>query len=344
MCQFIPNYITKHILKNAPINIKNNFTASLLSHKNKVVNNIVGIKNTKQSNSINRSIFNAENEYALPGTLARKENDPKVNNKEVDDAYDFSGLTYSFFKQTFNRNSIDDKGMELISTVKYGEKYPNAYYNGRQIVLGDGDGEIFNSFVLLDIIAHEWSHGTTNHTADLDYFSQSGALNESFSDIFGVCVRHKLLNQEAKKASWVIGEGIFTPEIKGKGIRDMKNPGTAFDDVLIGKDRQPSTMKDYYYGDDDNQGVHINSSIPNKIFANFAINIGGYSFDKSAKIWYEVLTTKLNSSSNFQDMVNGLQDIVIENYGVGIELKALREACRSVGLFPRPTIFKQIGF
>ena len=139
-----------------------------------------------------------------------------------------------------------DQGLPLAGTVHYGQEYQNAFWNGEQMVFGDGDGEIFNRFTIaLDVIAHELAHGVTESEAGLVYFNQSGALNESVSDVFGILVKQYQLKQTAAEADWIIGAGLLTDRIKGKGLRSMAEPGTAYDDPTLGKDPQPGHMRDY---------------------------------------------------------------------------------------------------
>lgn len=139
--------------------------------------------------------------------------------------------------------------------------------SGQQMVVGDGDGKIFNRFTIaLDVAAHELTHGVTKNAAGLMYFQQSGALNESISDVFGSLVKQFHLQQTANQADWIIGEGLLTKGIKGCGLRSMSAPGTAYDDPLPGKDPQPADMDHHIDTHDDNGGVHLNSGIPNHSF------------------------------------------------------------------------------
>ena len=116
------------------------------------------------------------------------------------------------------------------------------------------------------MVAHELSHGVTETEAGLIYFEQSGALNESLSDVFGSLVKQYYLKQTADRADWLIGEGLLAAGINGKGLRSMSEPGTAYDDPLLGKDPQPAHMKDFIKTREDNGGVHLNSGIPNRAF------------------------------------------------------------------------------
>lgn len=264
-----------------------------------VTNTIMSVSEQKQ-----RRIYDAKNKSTLPGKLVRTEGDPSVDDPAVNEAYDGAGWTYDLYKDVYGRNSVDDKGMTLDSTVHYSEKYDNAFWNGNQMVYGDGDGKIFNRFTIaIDVIGHELTHGVTQYTAKLEYQDQSGALNEHISDVFGSIVKQYSLKQNTKQADWLIGYGLFMPKIHGIALRSMKAPGTAYDDPLIGKDPQPGTMQDYNDTSEDNGGVHINSGIPNRAFYLIATDIGGYSWDKAGKIWYKTLDL-LNANSTFEDMAS----------------------------------------
>jgi Zn-dependent metalloprotease len=208
----------------------------------------------------------------------------------VDEAYDGLGATFDLFWEAYERNSIDDEGMPLNATVHFGEDYNNAFWDGQRMVFGDGDGDLFNRFTIaIDIIGHELAHGVTQDEAQLVYFFQPGALNESVSDVFGSLVKQRSLNQTAGEADWLIGQGLFTENINGVALRSMREPGTAYDDPLLGKDPQPGHMRDFRYTFQDNGGVHINSGIPNRAFYLAATNIGGYAWEKAGRIWYETL-------------------------------------------------------
>jgi Zn-dependent metalloprotease len=193
----------------------------------------------------------------------------------------------------YGRNSIDDEGMHLDATVHYGHDYDNAFWNGQQMVFGDGDGDLFNRFTAsLDVIAHELAHGVTGDEAKLVYVGQAGALNESLSDVFGSLVKQYARKQTADKADWLIGEGLFTAKVRGVALRSMKAPGTAFDDPILGRDPQPATMADYVRTSADNGGVHTNSGIPNHAFYLAATALGGYAWERAGRIWYETLRDK----------------------------------------------------
>jgi Zn-dependent metalloprotease len=281
-----------------------------------------------------RTIFDAKNGTTLPGTLVRGEGDPASNDPAVNEAYDGSGATYDFYYELFERNSIDDRGLRLDSTVHYEQNYDNAFWNGDQMVYGDGDGQIFQRFTkAIDVIAHELTHGITQYEANLMYWGESGALNESMSDVFGSLVKQRVLNQTAEEADWIIGEGLFTPNVQGVGIRSMKEPGTAYNDPVLGKDPQPATYQNRYRGNEDNGGVHINSGIANRAFYIAATEIGGYAWEKAGKIWYTALTDRLRQRSNFKRAATVTLEIAGTLYGEGsAEQNAVRKGWQTVGV------------
>jgi len=240
-----------------------------------------------------RDVYDARRRETLPGEQVRYEGQPSNGDVAVDEAYDYLGITHDFFWQTWQRNSIDNKGLILSGTVHYGEEYQNAFWNGQQMVFGDGDGEIFNRFTIaIEVVAHELSHGVTETEAGLIYFSQAGALNESVSDVFGSLVKQYQLQQTADQASWLIGEGLLAEGINGRGLRSMAEPGTAYDDPLLGKDPQPAHMKKYIKTREDNGGVHLNSGIPNRAFYLAATAVGGYAWETTGYAWYDTICDK----------------------------------------------------
>lgn len=285
--------------------------------------------------SAHRSIYTAKNTETLPGTLVRAEGAPKSNDVCVDEAYDGLGATFEFYLEIFHRNSIDDAGMALTGTVHYGDQYDNAFWNSQQMVFGDGDGTLFNRFTIsLDVIGHELTHGVTEHTAGLAYSGQPGALNESVSDVFGSLIKQYTLKQTADKADWLIGEGLLAKGVKGVALRSMKEPGTAYDDPVLGKDPQPADMRHYVQTTQDNHGVHINSGIPNRAFCLAALDIGGYAWEKAGRIWYETLNdSHIKPNTNFK----AFSKLTVSNanrlYGASsAEAKAVSKAWNTVGV------------
>ncbi len=281
-----------------------------------------------------RTVYDAGNRYELPGRLVRSENSRKSRDAAVNEAYDGSGETYDLYWKIYRRNSIDGRGMRIDSTVHYGEGYDNAFWDGTQMVYGDGDGGIFQRFTKApDVIAHELTHGVNQFTASLQYQGQPGALSESFADVFGSLVKQYSRGEAAGEADWLIGAELFMPGINARGIRSMKAPGTAYDDPLLGKDPQSGHMSGYVSTDEDNGGVHLNSGIPNRAFYEAAMRLKGRAWEKAGWIWYRALTDKLRPDSGFRDAVTNTVTAAGELFGRNSrEQKAVRTAWSSVGL------------
>ncbi|MDE8557109.1 M4 family metallopeptidase [Pantoea vagans] len=248
-----------------------------------------GVK-TAAGGHVEREIYDAQSQETLPGKLIRQEGQPGNDDVAAEEAWDYLGVTYDFFWQAYQRNSLDGQGLKLLGTVHYGEKYQNAFWNGQQMVFGDGDGEIFNRFTIaIDVVAHELAHGVTENEAGLIYFEQAGALNESLSDVFGSLVKQFSKKQRADEADWIIGEGLLAKGINGRGLRSMSEPGTAYDDPMLGKDPQPAHMDHYVKTREDNGGVHINSGIPNRAFYLAAKALGGHAWEQAGYAWYDTV-------------------------------------------------------
>jgi Zn-dependent metalloprotease len=337
-CTIVPPYLLRSILLNGDSAQKSLAWSTLtdseqLRGERRILTAIATLTSIPVGRK-RRSVYDAHHGYELPGKLARSEGKPASKDPRVNEAYAGAGITYDLFNKIFLRNSIDDRGMRIDSTVHYGESYDNAFWNGRQMVYGDGDGSIFGPFTkALDVIGHELMHGITQYEAGLNYRGQSGALNESLSDVFGSLVKQYGKRQTALEADWLIGENLFLPGIKAKGIRSMKDPGTAYDDPVLGKDPQPGHMDEYIQTEDDNGGVHLNSGIPNRAFYELAVRLKGYAWEKAGKIWYKTLTDKLRPASKFHDAMTMTVSAAAELYGVNsLEQKAVREAWGEVGI------------
>ena len=255
-----------------------------------------------------RSIHDAENTRNLPGRSVREEGDPPTGDVEADRVYDGFGATWDLYFDIYGRDSYDDAGATLTGTVHFDRDYNNAFWDGSQMVFGDGDGVLFTSFTsAIDVMAHELTHAVTSHESDLVYRDQSGALNESLSDVFGSLVKQRAASpqQTADQADWLIGAGILGPDINGVALRSMKAPGTAYDDPVLGKDPQPAHMDDFVDTSDDNGGVHINSGIPNHAFFRFATALGGFAWEQAGKVWYDAsIDDALAFDASFQDFAD----------------------------------------
>lgn len=280
-----------------------------------------------------RTIYDAHHTETLPGTPVRAEGQPPTADPAVTQAYDGLGDTFVFYRDIFDRNSIDDQGLPLLASVHVGVQWDNAEWNGEQMLFGDGDGKLFGSFTSsLDVIGHELTHGVTQYEAHLVYLGQSGALNESLSDCFAVMVKQYKLGQTADQADWLIGAELLLPGFHGKALRSMLAPGTAYDDPVLGKDPQPANMSGYVSTTQDSGGVHINSGIPNKAFATLATALGGHSWDKAGRIWYDALRDpRVMPQTRFAGFAKATVRAAQHDFG-DAEVTAVRAAWSGVGV------------
>ncbi|WP_406344610.1 M4 family metallopeptidase [Streptomyces sp. NBC_00648] len=281
-----------------------------------------------------RTIYDARHGTALPGRKVRGEGDKPVKDATVNRAYAGLGATFELYLKAYGRSSIDGGGMPLDATVHFDADYNNAFWDGEQMVFGDGDRQIFLDFTIpVDVIGHELTHGVTQHTANLTYFGQPGALNESMSDVFGSLIKQYTLDQDAHQADWLIGQGLLAPAVTGTALRSMKAPGTAYDDDVLGKDPQPATMDHYITTGRDNGGVHLNSGIPNHAFYLVAETLGGKAWERAGQIWYDVLTGgELGKQALFADFARLTAAAARARYGEGGELQAVLKAWSQVGV------------
>jgi len=347
ICSILPPHILKKMTESDLHRERALRTIALTEHargRRSILGMMLG---SVPTGTLRRTIYDAQTTERLPGTFVRGEGDPETNDVAVTEAYEYSGNTYDFYQKVFGRNSVDNNGLRLDSTVHYSQQYDNAFWDGRQMIYGDGDGVLFNRFTLdLDVIGHELTHGVTQNTAGLEYAGQSGALNESMSDVFGTMVKQWVLWQSVEQADWLIGAGLFTTAVNGVALRSMKDPGSAYNDPQIGKDPQPKFMKDYVNTTDDNGGVHINSGIPNYAFFLAATSIGGNVWEKTGKIWYETLTKRLSPKSDFQSAADGTASAAGDLFGQNSnEQQAVIDAWTRVGIKPAsaPSIMKTLG-
>ncbi|KKY02898.1 MULTISPECIES: M4 family metallopeptidase [Paraclostridium] len=270
-----------------PLNItedNGNFQMIDSTHKGKITT--IGFESFQGDNIIGNVISNIKNFFD--------------QDKAAVDAHYFTNQVYNYYKDTHNRESYDGNGGDINSYIhvpdpEYGGNWSNAAWTGAEMIYGDGDQKTENSFTAAnDVIAHEITHGVTSSSADLVYQYQPGALNESFSDVFGYFV---------DSDDWQMGEDLYkTP---GEAIRDLQDPT---------KHGQPANMKDYknysiYY---DRGGVHINSGIPNKAAYNTITKIGK---EKAEKVYYRALTQYLTRQSQFKDAKSSLIQSAKDLYG-----------------------------
>ncbi|MGI8813706.1 MAG: M4 family metallopeptidase [Pseudonocardia sp.] len=263
-----------------------------------------------------------------PGPVIRAEGQPVVADATVNQAYDGFGDTYRFYWEVLQRDSIDDQGMPIHGLMHFDNSYNNAFWDGAgHMFFGDGDGRLFLDFTKgTDVIGHELTHGVTQYTANLVYSGESGALNESISDVFGSMIKQYALGQTVDQADWLIGADVVGPELE-HALRSMKEPGTANK-----YDHQPSDMDGYVVTIRDHGGVHTNSGIPNRAFYLAAAGIGGKSWEKAGSIWYAALNdATLTPNTRFKGFAHATIQAAKSAYGpTSAPAKAVTDAWRTV--------------
>ncbi|KAH6612368.1 hypothetical protein C7974DRAFT_476270 [Boeremia exigua] len=286
---------------------------------------------------LKRVIYDGKNTPGLPGILARKEGAPRTLDRQVNNVYDGIGITLKFFHTVHGRKSITGEGGTFPATVHHDSDtanplgYNNAFWDGvSQFAFGDGDGIIFDHFAdSLDVVAHEVTHAITQYSAGINYEKQSGGLNESISDVFAALVEQWQFHQTAADADWLTGQNLFPIAVKGAALRDIANPGTAYNDPILGRDLQIAHFSQY----NDSLDVHYTSGIPNRAFYLTAIGFGGYAWLKAGKIWYDTLTDPRVKKSiiTFKEWADVTVDHATRLYGVAGAL-IVRGAWVSVGV------------
>ncbi|AGM28438.1 Putative metalloprotease [Mycobacteroides abscessus subsp. massiliense] len=271
-------------------------------------------------------VFDCRQTTSLPGVAVA---DPATSkDATAQRAFDETAAVAQFYRNCFGRNSVDNAGMTLVSSIHYGVKYSNAFWNGSQMAYGDGDGQIFLDFTKSnDVIGHELTHGVTQFTAGLDYENEAGALNESVSDVFGSMFRQWQAQQSADKADWLIGKDILGPRALAKGytcLRDMADP--AAEHCLS---PQPSHYRDYVPGSDPHEG----SGIPNHAFYLAATKYGSHSWEAVGTVWYQALTSpKATKNMTFKAFAKLTRQIAAGRTGADSPQAAIDEAWTEVGL------------
>lgn len=270
------------------------------------------------------------------------------------DAHFGAQKTYDYFLNVHSRNGIDGSGgpgyftsidgvtVLVSSLVHYSTSYNNAFWNSSYMTYGDGDGSTFSPLVSLDICGHEMTHGITERSAGLTYSGESGALNESFSDVFGAMVELYATGSTTPTANtWKLGEAAYTPATSGDALRYLDNPHAASNKGYTSDD-DPDHYAERYTGSSDNGGVHINSGIPNKVFYLVAVGgthhrsgvtVTGIGVTNAAKIWYKALTSYMNSSTNFAGAKTATLNAATALFGTGsTQYNAVQAAWTAVGV------------
>jgi thermolysin metallopeptidase-like protein len=268
-------------------------------------------------------------------TLARGEGDAATGDAAVDETYDAMGAFFNFFLEVFDRRSLDDEGAPLEAVVHYGSSFSNAWWDGQRLIVGDGDAKLFNGFYSCpEVLAAELSHGVIARETQLSYDGESGALSQSIGQVFGLLVKQHALKQDVESADWLVGAGLFLPEVNAKALFSMAAPGSAYDDPSLGKDPQPAHMSDYVKTEADNGGIHTNAGIPNHAFYLVATALGGNAWERSGRIWYEALCASGESQAiGFRQFAESTLAAARRMYGArSKELKAVRQAWTEVGV------------
>lgn len=262
-------------------------------------------------------VYTAQNREVEPGTRLPDLSDPRA--KEAN-----TGLVAMFKLLATVGDATFDQG--CVATVHYGRDYDNAFWDGQQMVFGDGDRRYFNPFTIdLDIAAHELGHGVTGDL--LNYEGQSGALNESISDCYGAVSRQLALGLSLDDpTAWLIGAKLFTPRVSGVALRHMLHPGTAYKDATLGKDDQPADMSGYFNTTGDNGGVHTNSGIPNRAFALASIALGS-SVD-ALRIWRGALHSVNDPDCTFAHFAQA----TVDHSSAKEDALKIRDAWNTVGI------------
>ncbi|MEE8523406.1 MAG: M4 family metallopeptidase, partial [Thermoanaerobaculia bacterium] len=203
-----------------------------------------------------------------------------------------------------------------VATVHYHRNYNNLFWNGSQLAVGGGDGEVFGNLASSPtMIGRGLANGVVQFTAGFRPLGQQGALAVHFADVFGVLFEQWLKRQPVEQATWLIGADVLEPELRGAALRSLKAPGTAFrDPKLGGKDVQPDHMDDYVETAADQGGIHINSGIPNRAFYVTATTLGGYAWERAGRIWYLSLL-ELQPGTGFRDFANRTYAVATKEFG-----------------------------
>jgi Zn-dependent metalloprotease len=334
-CQIIPPDLLYEFIKKGSSEEKDKAIHTLelsesLRTQRSILSRIHGLRVSghQQKRRIVYDAKHAEDIFSLPGDPKRYEEDTTdLGDKDVDNCYHNTGLVYDFYKGVFMRNSIDDNGTAMHSSVHFGVDFDNAVWTGNQMVYGDGSDLLFKKGSIaknLTVTAHELTHGVTDHEANLVYRGQPGALNEHISDAFAIMCDQWVNKHTVNESSWLIGKDML---VEGQALRSLKEPGTAYP-----SDKQVSHMRDYHTG----MRIHYSSGIPNRAFYLACMQIGGYAWEKAGKIWYTALKERLREYSKFQDAADIMFDVAGSVFGKDSgEQDAMYKGWEGVGITPK---------
>jgi len=313
-CYFIPKHIEDRICEHNKDVASNPVGISLAPKTSNISNELRSLRqdvkpevqDQKISSRLGKNyVYTAKNRQRQPGGLIADSMNEATASKDPNAicAWVLSDYFLRFCRDILGRSSFDGRNADIKSTVHYYVCYNNAFFDGTQMVYGDGDGKIFEDFAQdPSVVFHELWHGVTDRTCGLLYHDQAGALNESLSDVFASIIMQWMNGETVDEASWLIGERCFIDShnvtsnpngiSQAYALRSLIDPGTAFvNHPYIGTDDQPQDMDHFDSSNEDNGGVHKNSGITNHAFYLFAKSVGGFSWDIPCKIWYKTITT-----------------------------------------------------
>lgn len=278
-----------------------------------------------------RRTYDAQGSERRPPRPARAEGDLPVDDVEVNEAHDGAGATWVMLRDVAGVDSLDNQGMVLESVADW-DAMDNAYWDGVAMTYGRGD--LFNRFTAdLTVNGHEMGHGFIQFVWGAVYHGEPGALNEHGADVIGSLVEQYARRQSVSEADWLIGSELMSPRLRGRALRDMVNPGTAYDDPLIGRDPQPDHYSRRYRGSQDHGGVHINSGIGNRAYATAARLLGGYAWEHVGKLWVQlVMPDPRNSPAITYPHFAALTGTVAQEHMTRDVVDAVRRGWEAVGL------------
>jgi vibriolysin len=280
----------------------------------------------------NREMHNLNHATSLPGPLARTEGGAASADAVVNTNYDRLGSTYDCYSALFGRDSYNNAGAKMISSVHYSNNYVNAYWNGVQMVYGDGDGvQASNLANSMDVTAHELTHAVTETSSNLTYSGESGGLNESMSDVFGNVCEWYRDGQVVSANTWMVGEDIWTPATPNDALRYMANPS------------QDGGSLDYYPDYAAGIDVHYSSGISNLAFyllsqggthptGKTSTVVTGIGIAKAAQIFYRANTSIFTASTTFEQAKTATEQAATQLGYTAAEVASVTAAWQAVGV------------
>jgi Zn-dependent metalloprotease len=273
------------------------------------------------------TVYDCRQTQTLPGApvaVPETSTDPTAKR-----TFDETSRVAEFYKKIFDRNSIDDAGMTMMSSIHFGVKYNNAMWNGTQMLYGDGDGQLFIDFTNgSDVIGHELTHGVTQNTLQLAYYDDAGGLNESLSDCFGSMFFQWEADQDVNSADWLIGSGIMGPTAKARGFTSLRSMAHPADTHCLAP--QPTHYSQIHPGMD----PHYTSGPPNLAFCLACKAAGGKSWEKIGQVWYTAMTDSgRHPNMKMADFAHRTRQVASQKFSVDTSvMSAVDKGWKQVGL------------